>query len=131
MRADGLGPPASARPGSSCSAARAARSRDADRGAIDALRADLDAFAGELALDELPDALLAGGRRAAGQPPQHRSHALDVVADAQPVQVPAPALAAAHPSARSRLKAALISARWVNACGKLPSCSPVGPISSE
>ena len=33
-------------------------------------------------------------------------------------------------AARSRLKAALISARWVNACGKLPSCSPVGPISS-
>ena len=29
------------------------------------------------------------------------------------------------------MNAALISARCVNACGKLPSCSPVGPISSE
>lgn len=35
-----------------------------------------------------------------------------------------------QPNARSRLKAALISERWVNAWGKLPSCSPVGPISS-
>ena len=35
-----------------------------------------------------------------------------------------------QPSARSRLKAALISERWVKAWGKLPSCSPVGPISS-
>src|SRR5467141_852607 len=33
-------------------------------------------------------------------------------------------------SARSRLQAALIRARWVNACGKLPSASPAGPISS-
>jgi hypothetical protein len=33
-------------------------------------------------------------------------------------------------SARSRLKAALIRARWVNACAKLPSASPAGPISS-
>jgi uncharacterized protein YndB with AHSA1/START domain len=31
---------------------------------------------------------------------------------------------------RSRLMAALISDRWVNAWGKLPSCSPVWPISS-
>jgi hypothetical protein len=38
---------------------------------------------------------------------------------------------AAHPSWRSRLYAALISARWVKAWGKLPSCSPVGPICSE
>ena len=30
----------------------------------------------------------------------------------------------------SRLTAALISDRWVNAWGKLPSCSPVWPISS-
>jgi hypothetical protein len=37
----------------------------------------------------------------------------------------------AHPSWWSRLYAALISARWVKAWGKLPSCSPVGPISSE
>src|SRR5215211_602965 len=36
-----------------------------------------------------------------------------------------------YPSVLSRLYAALISARWVNACGKLPSSSPVGPISSE
>ena len=32
--------------------------------------------------------------------------------------------------AASRAIAARISARWVNACGKLPSCSPVGSISS-
>ena len=36
-----------------------------------------------------------------------------------------------EPSCRSRLAAALISARCVNACGKLPSSSPVAPISSE
>ena len=36
-----------------------------------------------------------------------------------------------YPSALSRLYAALISARCVKACGKLPSSSPVGPISSE
>jgi uncharacterized membrane protein YccC len=75
---------------------------DADRGAIDAVRADLDAFAGELALEELPDrfwpvagALLVNLRNVLAS--------LDVVADAQPVQVRAPALAAAHPSVRSRL----------------------------
>ena len=33
-------------------------------------------------------------------------------------------------SARSRLTAALIKARWVNACGKLPSASPDAPTSS-
>jgi hypothetical protein len=33
-------------------------------------------------------------------------------------------------SARSRLKAALISARCVKACGKLPNASPHGPVSS-
>ena len=38
--------------------------------------------------------------------------------------------ARSQPSARSRWKAALISARWVNACGKLPSASPVLPICS-
>jgi uncharacterized membrane protein YccC len=75
---------------------------DADRGAIDTLRADLDAFAGELALDELPErfwpvagALLVNLRNVLAS--------LDEVADAQPVQVPAPALAGAHPSVRSRL----------------------------
>jgi uncharacterized membrane protein YccC len=75
---------------------------DADRGAIEALRADLDAFAGELALGELPErfwpvagALLVNLRNVLAS--------LDVVADAQPVQVPAPALTAAHPSVRSRL----------------------------
>src|SRR5580704_7334718 len=31
-------------------------------------------------------------------------------------------------SARSRLYAALINARWVRACGKFPCCSPVWPI---
>ena len=36
-----------------------------------------------------------------------------------------------YPSALSRLNAALMSARWVNAWGKFPSSSPVGPISSE
>ena len=35
-----------------------------------------------------------------------------------------------QPSWRSRLKAALMRARWVKACGKLPSASPDGPISS-
>ena len=35
-----------------------------------------------------------------------------------------------QPSAWSRCCAAMISDRWVNACGKLPSCSPSGPISS-
>src|SRR6185437_7857494 len=35
------------------------------------------------------------------------------------------------PSVRSRLYAALISARCVNACGKLPSASPWIPVSSE
>ncbi|SFN88959.1 hypothetical protein SAMN05216219_2469 [Mycetocola miduiensis] len=35
-------------------------------------------------------------------------------------------------SSRSlRVMAASISARWVNACGKFPSCSPVSAISSE
>ena len=34
-------------------------------------------------------------------------------------------------SAASRVIAASISARWVNACGKLPICSPVRAISSE
>ena len=60
------------------------------------VRADLDAFAGELALDELPErfwpvagALLVNLRNVLAS--------LDVVADAQPVQVPAPALAAAQP----------------------------------
>lgn len=33
--------------------------------------------------------------------------------------------------ARSKLKAALINARWVKAWGKLPSASPLGPVSSE
>src|SRR5262249_25941383 len=33
-------------------------------------------------------------------------------------------------SARSRLNAALISARCVNACGKFPNASPLGPVSS-
>src|SRR5262245_8416206 len=33
--------------------------------------------------------------------------------------------------ARSRLNAALMSDRCVNACGKLPSASPLGPVSSE
>jgi hypothetical protein len=35
-----------------------------------------------------------------------------------------------QPSWRSRLKAALMRARWVKACGKLPKASPEGPISS-
>lgn len=33
-------------------------------------------------------------------------------------------------SASSRVVAAMMSDRCVNACGKLPSCSPLGPISS-
>ncbi len=35
-----------------------------------------------------------------------------------------------QPRVLSRCSAALIRARWVNACGKLPSASPDGPISS-
>jgi len=34
------------------------------------------------------------------------------------------------PSIRSRLNAALINARCVKACGKLPSASPCGPVCS-
>jgi len=34
------------------------------------------------------------------------------------------------PSARSRLNAALIRAKCVNACGKFPSASPLGPVCS-
>lgn len=32
---------------------------------------------------------------------------------------------------RSRLNAALMSARWLKACGEFPSCSPLRAISSE
>ena len=74
----------------------------ADTGEIAALRADLDALAGELALDHLPyrfwpvsGALLVNLRNILA--------ALDAVAEAQPIEVPAPALAGAHPSVRSRL----------------------------
>jgi len=35
------------------------------------------------------------------------------------------------PNILSRLNAALISARCVNACGKLPRASPSGPVCSE
>ena len=35
------------------------------------------------------------------------------------------------PAHRSRLNAALIRARCVNACGKLPSASPLAPVCSE
>lgn len=34
-------------------------------------------------------------------------------------------------SSRSRFTAVLIRERWLNACGKLPVCWPVGAISSE
>jgi uncharacterized membrane protein YccC len=75
---------------------------DADRDAIDTVRGELDAFAGALALGDLPErfwpvagALLVNLRNIL--------EALDVVADAQPVRVREPALAAAHPSVRSRL----------------------------
>ena len=74
---------------------------DADPRAFQALREDLDALAGELAADELPDgfwaiagALLVNLRNILAS--------LDVVADAQPVRVPARP-AGAHPSVRSRL----------------------------
>ena len=63
----------------------------ADAGTLQAVRADLDAFAGELDVEELPEgfwpvcgALLVNVRNILA--------ALDVVADAQPVEVPAPAL---------------------------------------
>src|SRR5262249_31591085 len=42
----------------------------------------------------------------------------------------APPLTHRTPSARSRLKAALIKARWVKACGKLPRASPLVPVCS-
>jgi hypothetical protein len=50
----------------------------------------------------------------------------------RPTPAPAAELAdaACQPRARSRLNAALISARWVKACGKLPCCSPVRLICS-
>jgi hypothetical protein len=35
------------------------------------------------------------------------------------------------PNILSKLKAALINARCVKACGKLPSASPCGPVCSE
>jgi hypothetical protein len=43
---------------------------------------------------------------------------------------PSAGLQAAPPSRRSRLNAALINPICVNACGKLPSASPDGPVSS-
>jgi len=74
----------------------------AEPGELEAVRDDLDALAAELAADGLPDgtwvmtgALLVNLRKILAS--------LDVVADAQPVQVPAPALAGAHPNVRSRL----------------------------
>ncbi|HKG35950.1 MAG TPA: hypothetical protein VKA89_05880, partial [Solirubrobacterales bacterium] len=61
----------------------------ADVKAIEAVRRDLDAFAGALAVDELPDrfwpvsgALIVNLRNIL--------EALDVVAEAQPVEVPSP-----------------------------------------
>jgi uncharacterized membrane protein YgaE (UPF0421/DUF939 family) len=64
---------------------------DADVSAVEAVRADLDGFARELAVDALPSgfwpvagALLVNVRNILD--------ALDVVAEAQPVEVPAPAL---------------------------------------
>ena len=63
----------------------------ADRDAIEAARRDLDVFAGELAVHDLPEgfwpvcgALLVNLRNIL--------EALGPVADAQPVEVPAPAL---------------------------------------
>jgi fucose 4-O-acetylase-like acetyltransferase len=53
--------------------------------------------------------------------------ALAWLACAQPGRVTPSTLS----SSASSASAASISARWVKACGKLPSCSPVGPISSE
>ena len=74
----------------------------ADADELKAVREELDALVGELAADGLPDgswpvtgALLVNLRNILAS--------LDVVADAQPVQVPAPALAGSHPSVRSRL----------------------------
>ncbi|SDB08829.1 hypothetical protein SAMN05660653_00428 [Desulfonatronum thiosulfatophilum] len=40
-------------------------------------------------------------------------------------------ISAAYSSSLSRFTAALIRARWVKACGKLPRASPQGPVSSE
>ena len=60
-----------------------------------------------------------------------RRSPLRVTGRADDRQPHGPAGVARCPSWRSRLAAALISARCVKACGKLPSCSPVAPISSE
>ena len=69
----------------------------AERDAIEAARADLDAFAGELAVHELPagfwpvcGALLVNLRNIL--------EALGPVADAQPVEVPAPMLTTIRPT---------------------------------
>ncbi len=75
---------------------------DAHAQELRAVRVDLDALATELTDDELPDrfwpiagALLVNLRNIVAS--------LDLVADAQPVGVPAPALSRVHPSVRSRL----------------------------
>jgi len=80
----------------------------ADVEAVRAVRADLDGFAGALAVDELPSrfwpvcgALLVNLRNIL--------EALDAVAEAQPVEVPSPALTAA--SARRRTPGPAASAR--------------------
>ena len=74
--------------------------RDADAEAVTRVRGELDELAGELAVEALPDgfwpiggALLVNLRNVLA--------ALDAVADAQPVEVPLPALS--QPSVRSRL----------------------------
>jgi hypothetical protein len=75
---------------------------DAQAPELRAVRVELDALATDLTDDELPDrfwpiagALLVNLRNIVAS--------LDVVADAQPVAVPAPALSRVHPSVRSRL----------------------------
>ena len=83
-----------------------------------------------------------------GPPPGRRDVAMGVISSASPTSSPrgvAPTTAVARPgdapaarhpakpaadSRRSRSNAALISARCVKACGKLPRCSPAGPSSS-
>ena len=97
-----LGPAPSARPGSTCSNAPARRSATPIRMRSEPCARTSTRSRASSPSHALPDgfwpvagALLVNLRNILAS--------LDVVADAQPVQVPAPALAGGHPSVRSRL----------------------------
>ncbi len=75
------------------------------------------------------DVLVLGeGARAAqaGEPAAHDDHVVT-----HPTTSARSASGPARSSRSARSWAVLIRPRWLNAWGKLPSCSPVGPISSE